>query len=178
MKLMIFYTTVSLIFLFATCGPIPVKYIPVSNNVNPTNELSNLNNTRQMLKCRIDQSHFPNKKVENTIKVIFQNLSNDTISFDKNTFLQLTTRVNIIDSIQLKKLWLQDYKKLLLPKDELSIVHTYWSNTFNGSLNDLINSLKPEIIKIFVTYKINNHFFNDSVFLKPDLERLSKHSKL
>ena len=157
------------VFLFATCAPIPIKYITVSNHLNPIDEYSNLNNEHKILKCRIDQNHFPNQRLENRVQVTIENNYNDTISFDKDDFLQLVTTVNVIDSIQLKKLWIQNFKKFLRPKEKLNLENIYWSETFHGSFRNLVFRLRQNEVKISLKYKIKTALYVDSVFLKPDL---------
>lgn len=164
---------VSLFFLLSSCSPIFVKYVFVSTDINSVGKLEN-SDRPVLVECDITQGHYPDKKVQNFIKISLQNFSKDTVFFNKTDFLKVTTRVNIIDTLQLKSLLSNDFKNFLLPQKQIIINHNYWSNTFNGSIKKLVNVLIDEETVIQVRYTTEKDLFENYILLKPNLKRFKK----
>lgn len=172
MSLSFLYIIAGIALLNFSCAPITIKYSLTSSNSDTINQLGYLNDSSQVLKCKIEQSHYPNDEVKNYIEILLENSTNDTIIMEVKPWLRLSTKVNVIDSVQINDFFLQNRGNNILPHGKLRISHTYWSNSFKGSFSQLINILKGEELNIIVNYKVNNNVvLIDSVSLKPDLKR-------
>lgn len=173
MKYLTFSVYFSLFILCSSCSPIFIKYVIISNDINLEREIKSSTNPI-LFECQITQGHYPNKKVQNFIKITIHNFSNDTILFGENDFIKLSTKVNVIDTNQLKKLFFRAFKNDLVPQTEFSLNEEYWSNSFQGSFKKLIKILKKEQIEIQIIYKNKGRLFKKFILLRPDLGRFKK----
>ncbi len=155
--------------ILSSCAPLPVLYVVDTANILAVDSMY-LNNKNQLLMVVLTQRHFPNKKVENDLRISVKNLSADYLKVTGSSLIQIRSLTNLIDNTQSQAL-LETGARAIAAGGTFTFRESYWSGTFTGGIRQFLEVLRREKVFVVVSYLAERGVsVENEIILRPDFK--------